>query len=75
MCLSMYKKGIYLLCLYCVYRVELYNGIYMFEYDKSKFLVIFILIIWFYSYLVYIGERLKNFYFFNKKKYYMFWLN
>lgn len=57
MCLSMYKKGIYLLCLYCVYRAGLYNGIYMFEYDKSKFLVIFILVIWFYSYLVYIGER------------------
>lgn len=75
MCSSMHKKGIYLLCLYCVYRAGLYNGIYMFEHDKSKFLVILISVIWLYSHLVYIGERSKNSHFLDKKKYYTLWLN
>lgn len=41
--------------------------IYMFEHDKSKFLVILISIIWLYSHLVYIGERSKNSHFLDKK--------
>lgn len=49
-----------LLCLYCVYRGGLYNGIYMFEHDKSKFLVILISFIWL-SHLVYFWRKVKKF--------------